>query len=255
MNLNLLQEKIENSKALDFGDIFGKCIELFKKSWGQGVLLIIVTFLLALPALLILYIPLIGAAAADSYSPDMSEEIFSAAMIPFVILFLPVILVVQSISLGLMAGFYKIVKQKDSGIETPTVSLFMYLKKPYYGKLFTLAFFSLVIALLATLLCFLPVIYVTVPLMFISVIFAFNPELSAKQILKAAFKLGNKKWLISFGLLVVASLLAQVVGFLLCGIGYLFTASFVYLPAFQVYKETVGFEDEDEISQIGYSEI
>lgn len=255
MNFNLLLEKIENSKSIDFGTVFGKAIELFKKTWGHGVLLVIVTFLLALPALMILYVPIIGAAIAQSNNPEMGSEMSPVAMIPFFLLLLPVLLIIQTISLGLMAGFYKIVRSKDLNREVENNSLFMFLKKPYLGKLFKLSFFSLVIALLATLLCVFPVIYVSVPLIFISIIFAFNPELSAKETLKASFKLGNKKWLITFGLIVVSSFLAQMVGMILCGIGLLFTASFTYLPTYLVYKEAVGFDDDNEISQIGTSEV
>ncbi|MCM5662672.1 hypothetical protein [Galbibacter mesophilus] len=256
MNLNLLSEKIENSKSLDFGDIFGESIELFKKSWGQGVLLLVVVFLMILPALFVLYLPfIVGAITVGSLQQDAGEEIMSAAMIPFVLLFFPVMLVVQALAMGLMAGFYKILQEKDLDSSLSIASLFMYLKKPYLGKLITLAFFSMVIALLAMLLCVLPIIYVSVPLSFVAVVFAFNPELSAKQILKASFKLGNKKWLITFGLTLVAGLAAEFVGFLLCGIGLFFTASFSYIPLYFVYKETVGFEDESEISQIGTSEV
>ncbi|MFC5194740.1 hypothetical protein ACFPH8_05310 [Bizionia hallyeonensis] len=40
------------------------------------------------------------------------------------------------------------------------------------------------------------------------------------------------------------SLLAQIVGMLMCGIGILVTAPFVYHPMYLVYKNVIGFEDE-----------
>lgn len=84
------------------------------------------------------------------------------------------------------------------------------------------------IAILSAILCYIPLIYTVVPLSYFALIFAFNPELSVGDIVKTSFKLGNKKWLISFGLIIVASLLAQIVGFLLCGIGVLFTTLYTY---------------------------
>ena len=103
---------------------------------------------------------------------------------------------------------------------------------------------SVGIAIIAALLCYLPIFYVMVPLTYFGFIFAFNPELSVNDIIKISFKLGNKKWLISFGLMIVASLMSQIVGLILCGIGVLFTAAFVFHRFDLIYKSVVGFENE-----------
>ncbi|WP_335966492.1 hypothetical protein [Galbibacter sp. PAP.153] len=256
MNFSSVLSRIERNNPLDFGNIFSKSIDLFKKTWGQGVLLVVATIILMIPAMIILYIPIIGAAVVGSNNPEMQAGNVSPwTMLPFFLLLIPVMLVMQTVMLGLMAGYYKMVHKRDMDMETSTGDMFVFLKGIYLKKLFTLSFFSIGIALLAALLCYFPVIYVSVPLAFVSVVFAFNPELSPKEIIKLCFKLGNKKWLISFGLIFISGFLAQLVGMLLCGIGIFFTASFAYLPVYQVYKETVGFEDEDEIGQIGTSEV
>ena len=106
------------------------------------------------------------------------------------------------------------------------------------------------IAVLAQSLFMIPYIYVFVPLAYFTIIFANNPELSEMEIVKASFKLGNKKWLITFGTMFVAGLLGML-GIIGCGIGILFTMSIVYLPVFFIYKEVVGFDDSSEIEQIG----
>ena len=91
-----------------------------------------------------------------------------------------------------------------------------------------------------------------IPLQFIAIIFAFNPDLSVKELITVCFNIGTKKWGITFLLTIVCSLLAQFAGLLLCGIGVIFTASFVYLPVYFIYKEVIGFhEDDDAIAQIG----
>jgi uncharacterized membrane protein len=90
-----------------------------------------------------------------------------------------------------------------------------------------------------------------VPVSFFSIMFAFNPELSATEIIKASFALGNKKWFLAFGLTIVASFIAEIIGFMMCLVGIFVTASFIYLPAYHIYKEVIGFEDTNEIYQIG----
>ncbi|MGE5944241.1 MAG: hypothetical protein ACM31G_07875, partial [Flavobacteriales bacterium] len=105
--------------------------------------------------------------------------------------------------------------------------------------------------ILAMLLCFFPIIYVMVPLALINVIYAFNPEMTASDIVKVGFKLGNKKWLITFGLMIVAGLLAQIVGLIMCVVGIFVTASFAYLPLYFVYKESIGFNETHIIDEIG----
>ena len=87
-----------------------------------------------------------------------------------------------------------------------------------------------------------------VPLQLLVLFFAFNPELSVSEIVKASFKLGNKYWLIIFGLTFISSLIAQI-GILLCIVGVFFTAYFVHVPMYFLYKDTIGFDsDSDENS-------
>jgi len=90
-----------------------------------------------------------------------------------------------------------------------------------------------------------------VPLSLINVIYTFNPDMKASEIVKVGFALGNKKWLITFGLMIVAAILAQLVGTLLCFIGVIVTASFAYLPLYFIYKESIGFNETNIIEEIG----
>ena len=110
-----------------------------------------------------------------------------------------------------------------------------------------LVLITILISIPAALLCYIPFIYVIVPMSYFAIIFAFNPEMSVGDIVKISFSLGNKKWLLSFGLLFVAGLLAEIVGFLLCGIGTLFTMAFVYHPVYLIYKDVVGFNQDSSL--------
>lgn len=240
--------KIQNAQALDFGDIFSKSIELFKKVWVQGLVMLLLTMVLMIPFYLLMYLPMLALGLMDpmAFQPSYSGDLGVLLMIPMLLLALLFSLFAMVIAFGMKASFYRICKSKDLN-EATSEDYFYYLKRPYLGKVVKLSLITFGISLLATLLCVFPLIYVAVPITLINVIFAFNPELSASNIVKAGFDLGNKKWLITFGLIVISGFLAQIVGMLMCFVGVFITASFAYLPAYFIYKDSVGFENTEDL--------
>ncbi|WP_298533005.1 hypothetical protein [uncultured Algibacter sp.] len=255
--INSLLDKIERSKELDFGAIFNDSIELFKKTWLQGFLLFLFTLIIMLPLIIVLYIPMIGLIIAQQdggYAGNEAFDNFFAGMSIFYILFVLVgVFVLGALSFALNAGFYRIMKKLDDNEVTTTSDFFYFVKTKYLGKSFMLMLVSILIAIPSALLCYIPLIYMIVPLSFISIVFAFNPDFTVGEIVKSSFKLANKKWLIAFGLIVVSSILSQIVGYLLCGIGLLFTATFVYHPIYFIYKNVIGFNETNPIDEIGTS--
>ena len=252
--ISSLQEKINNAKALDFGTIFSESIELFKKTWLQGFLLQIFTIVVMLPLIIILYVPLITmmiAQAESGYSdPNVYGDFFASMSILYICFVFIGILVLGAVSVALNAAFFRIIKKLDHGEQVATSDFFYFLNGKYLSKTFMLMLVSILIAIPSALMCYIPLIYMIVPLSFFAMIFAFNPDLSVSDIVSISFKIGHKKWLLAFGLIFISSLLAQIVGFLLCGIGVLFTAPFVYHPVYLIYKEVVGFDNDDEIDII-----
>lgn len=244
--LNILLEKIDRSKTLDFGDIFSNSIELFKKVWVQGLIMMLLMMVILIPFYLVMYLPFIGMGFLDMDAYSYNNDISPILMIPFFIMIFVFSIVAMVLSFGMKASFYRICKMKDLN-EAGSDDYFYYLKKPYLGKVIVLSLMTFGISFLATLLCFLPIIYVMVPITLINVIFTFNPDLSASDIIKAGFRLGNKKWLITFGLIVISAILAELVGLLMCFVGIFVTASFSYIPAYFVYKESVGFQNPNDI--------
>ena len=242
------KNRVQHAKDLDFGDIFNKSIELFKKVWVQGLIMLILTMVIMIPFWFILYLPMIALGVIDSSAIDLNNELNAVLMIPFGILVFVFAIFSMVISFGMRAGFYRICKMKDLN-EAGSDDYFYFLKKPYLGKVIKLSLASFGIVILATLFCVIPVIYVSVPMALMYVVFAMNPEMSVSEIIKASFELGNKKWLITFGLIIVAGLLSGIVGMLLCFIGIYITTSFSYLPAYYVYKESIGNDESDEIKQ------
>lgn len=239
-----LFQRIANASRPDFGNILSKSFELFKKVWLQGLVHMLLTFAVTIPLIVLVYAPLVPGIieAETSYNGEFNPfEMYPAGTIVlYFVFFLILLLVIQVVAYAITAHFYLVLKKEDTGLPQETGGYFVFLRH-HFGKLFVLSLAALGIALLATLLCYLPLLYVSVPLQLLAVIFAFNPELSVSEIVKASFKLGHKFWLIIFGLIVVMGLIAQL-GVLLCFIGVFVTASLVYLPIYYIYKDTIGFE-------------
>ncbi|MCB0375479.1 MAG: hypothetical protein KDD04_06140, partial [Sinomicrobium sp.] len=188
MNISTLTGKIQQNASLDFGDIFNKSIELFKKTWLQGFLFLVLSMLIAIPAVLIIYIPMLSMTAFRGFAQyeyyDVPEFPF-ATMLPFFLLFFLAMIFVNTVTFAMTAGFFKMVKKLDVGQEASTGDLFMYVKGRYLTKSFILVLMTTGISLVAMFLCVLPLIYVAVPLNFFAVIFAFNPELTPSEVVKA----------------------------------------------------------------------
>lgn len=257
MNVSDIEQRIQNAKDLDFGTLFNQSLELFKQVWVQGLITVLLTMVMAIPVVMVFYIPLIFMGIIDAFSASYyggygyynEPEIgFATGMMMFV-LYIFMIIALSAISIALRAAFYRICKLKDLG-EMGKEDYFYFLKKPYLSKTIILGLAYIGISLLATLLCFIPIIYALVPLSYIFVVYAFNPDKSVSEIINISFKLGNKKWLLTFGLLIVCGFLAGIVGFLLCFIGIYVTQSFAYLQTYLIYKEVVGFDEESTLPQI-----
>ncbi|MBZ0327436.1 MAG: hypothetical protein K8F54_07505 [Altibacter sp.] len=248
--------KIENAKKPDFGAILSKSFELFKKVWEQALYHVLITLAVMLPVILLIYIPYIlfifqmGGFDSYGYYDDYGfyREPNLAPYIPFLIVYVIVVLVIiflaQAFVLGITAHFVKVLKKVDTG-SAEDVGGYFSLIKGNYMKLILLSLASFGIALLATLACYLPIFYVMVPLQLLVVFYAFHPEMSVSDLVKASFKLGHKFWLTIFGLIIISSLIAQL-GILLCIVGVFFTAYFVHIPMYYVYKDALGFDDVPE---------
>ena len=219
-----LEEKINNAKDIDFGDIITASIDLFKKIWLKGFLTIL---LLMICGFVIGFVfGLIGLAPENNLFVngfDFDLESFLTFYSANALYSIPQTILVSTLTIAFVSAFYRICKQfvlegNDQN------DYFYFFKKEYFSKVFMLGLIYTGIATLAQLLFLIPYIYVFVPLSYFSIIFANNPDLSESEIVKASFKLGNKKWLITFGTMFVTGILGML-GVIACGIGLLFTIS------------------------------
>ncbi|MDN3665809.1 hypothetical protein ACFFU1_18380 [Algibacter miyuki] len=251
-------EKINNAKQLDFGSIFGEAIELYKKTWVQGFLLQIFTLVIMLPLILVLYVPLIGLMVAQQesgYNDQEALNTFIGGMSVFYVLFVIIgICVLGTISMALQASFFRIIKRMDHDEAVTTSDFFHFIKGKYLSKVFVLMLIAIGIAIPSALLCYIPLLYTMVPISFFTLIFAYNAEFSTGEIVKASFKIGNKKWGITLALFLVSYLCIMVLSMITCGLGSLFLQAFLLHPIYLVYKKVVGFDETtDAIEEIGTS--
>ncbi|TNJ43705.1 hypothetical protein KFZ70_08160 [Tamlana fucoidanivorans] len=253
INLNHFINKIENAKSLDFGDIFNQSIELFKKVWLQGLVVYLLNMVLMLPFILIMYVPMIvlGVLGQESFDGGLGlEGMGILAISAMIVLIMVMILGVTTISVALKGAYYRMLKHKDLGLDASD-DYFFFLKSKYLKKTFMLSLSIIGMMILGYALCVLPVFYLMVPLYYMVITYAMNPDLSNSDIIKIGFKLGNKKWFLSFGLIIVAGILAGLVGVLMCFIGIYVTQQFSDIPAYYVYKSVVGLKEQDAIDEIG----
>ncbi|NQX86182.1 MAG: hypothetical protein HRT67_09815 [Flavobacteriaceae bacterium] len=252
-DFNDLQNRIKTSKHLDFGNILNDAIALFKKGWLQGFLMLLLQFVLILPLMLVVYIPMLFLGGLNFQVFD--KEVASVlALIIFVLVSLFAILTISVVAFAIQAGFFRICRQLDRG-ENQGFDYLYFLKRKYLSKIATIMLIALGINIAAVLLCVLPVFYVAIPIAMIPVVFAFNTHLSASDIVKLSFDLGNKKWFLIFGLTLVSAFLSELVGVLMCGIGLFLTMSFIFVPKYFVYKETLGFDEDIVINEIGVTNM
>jgi len=150
--------------------------------------------------------------------------------------------VVSLFSYILYLGFFRVIRQIDHGEAFVFSELFYFFKTASIRKSLGLSVTYITISAIAVLLCFFPLIYVIVPLMFLLPVYAYNPDLSISEIVKVSFNLGNKKWGITFLTLFLNAMLIYVISLVTCGLGGIVVSCFIYLPQYIIYKKVIGFE-------------
>lgn len=240
MNLETLTQKLSERPPLEFSRIFSASIELFKKVWVQGFITLLLTFVTILPFYIMIYIPMIAAGITDPQLLRQEEP--PLMVIVGMVILMPVFLVgVMTFGLALNAAFLRICKQKDRD-DLANDDYFYFFKQGRLGKVFNLALLMLGLTIAGLLTCGLGIFYLIVPMSLFPAFLAFNEELSAMEIVKASFSLGNQNWLVIFGLILVMGIVAEL-GIFLCCIGIFFTAMLSKVPVYYMYKEGVGFEE------------
>jgi len=249
-----LLNKIQTSTQIDFGDLFNESLGVFKKVWVQGLLLQLFSTLMMLPFTISLYLPYLS----NAFEGDLSQLTMGSADLSSAlyedygtsVIWIYILMFVVSVASSLfLLGFYRIVKEMDHGNPFVMSDFFYFFKSAMLGKAIRLLLAYTGIAILAALLCFLPLIYAIVPLLFILPMFAYNSHLSITETIKVAFALGNKKWGITFLIMLLNVILLYVITLVTCGLGAMFVGCFLYLPQYIIYKKVIGFDAPESTTQ------
>lgn len=226
---------------MDFGSIFSRSIELFKKVWLQGFITLLLTVVTVLPFYFMIYIPMIAAGITD---PEMlRNDDPPLIVILSMSILMPIVMIgMTTFAIALNAAFLKICRQKDLDV-AGNDDYFYFFREGRLGKILVLSLIMLGLSILGVLTCGIGIFYLVVPLSLFPAFVAFNENLTAMETVKASFKLGNKNWLVIFGLVVVMGIVAEL-GILLCCVGVLFTAMLSKIPVYFIYKEGLGFVAE-----------
>ena len=242
-----LLSKIQSSSNIDFGDLFNESVSMFKKVWVQGLILQLLSGLIILPLIVSFYSPYYklafkansnGIVDSSAYGQELVDA-YSVSAVLWLYLFL---IIASLLSYVLYLGFYRTIRQIDQGQAFVFSELFYFFKAASIRKSLGLALTYVLISAISALLCFIPLLYTIVPLMFLFPVFAYNFELSISEIVKVSFALGKKKWGITFVTLFLNGMLIYVVSLLTLGLGALFVSCFLYLPQYIIYKKIIGFD-------------
>ncbi|MFX0558515.1 hypothetical protein ACOCEA_17065 [Maribacter sp. CXY002] len=235
-------QKIKERERLEFGVIFSQSIDLFKKIWLQGFIVLLLTMVTVLPFYLMIYIPMLAAGITD-------PEIFKSEEPPVMVIISMFVLVpivsigVMTFGMALNAAFLRICKQNDLN-EVGSDDYFYFFKQGRLGRIVIVSLIMLGLTLVGVFTCGIGMIYLVVPMSLFPAFIAFKEELSALEVVKASFELGNKNWFVIFGLIIVLSIIAEL-GVLLCCVGIFFTAMLSKVPMYFMYKHGVGFSDSE----------
>ena len=80
-----------------------------------------------------------------------------------------------------------------------------------------------------------------IPLMFLALVFGYNSDLKISEIIKLTFKIGHKKWGLTFVITLLYSLL-YILTTTTCGVEAVFFSCFVQIPIYIINKKTIGVE-------------
>jgi hypothetical protein len=232
-SFDIISKKINEAPSIDFGDLFNESVAVFKKVWLQGFLFQLITIALSLPLLFFNFINF------SDFSNDSVPLQFGTAAV----FYYGISAVLAIVSSFLTFGFFRVIRQMDKGEDFKTVDFFYYFNSERIKKALLLVLANVAVVILALLLCVFPVFYVMIPLMFVTPIFVYNPELSISEVLKTAFGLGHKKWGITFLISLLNIIALYVLILLTCGLGSLFFGCFLQMPIYVLYKKTISFDD------------
>lgn len=250
-----LNDALNKGYDLDFGIVFEKAFENYKKIALIGGITIILIVIL----LFALFGTLIGSLVGlNTLSETLTENSILNFGIEYVLIFFGSMVLLSAILSPIGAGFLKMAHLADHNQDFSIGTVFEYYKTKYFKELFFSTFLITIVNVgLSTVLDYfeIPIIgslisysisfftFLTVPLIIFS-------DLSAIDAISTSAKLVTKQPIVIIGLAVVSFFLIMF-GLIAFCIGVFFTLPFWYSLTYSIYNQAVPINKTSEIEEIG----
>lgn len=252
---NRIEEIKRQGYDIDFGEVFNKTIEVYKKiAANAGIVFIL--FILVMGALVMGIMGAFwGFSTVTETMTSFNIQNLSAVMVISYVFF---IALVGGLVSPFTAGIIKMAYCADNRLEFSIGTAFDYYKGPYFKELFvSTILIGLAGAGISTILESMGVVFVGSLITYIISFFTFLTipliifgDIKAVEAIQGSCIIVSKNIFVLFGLLLVGLVIVMIglVGF--C-IGVFFTAPFIYAMYYCIYQDIVGTEYKDELDEIG----
>lgn len=251
-----IQELKNNGYTLDFGIVFNKAFENYKKIALYGGLMIFVFFVILSLITVGVIIATFGLAVTlDFFKPENLQA--ESLNLQNLLLFSGVSVLFGALLSPFPAGMIKMAHSAEKDEEFHVSSMFQYYKAPYIGELLVA---TLVISLISAVIQGV-ISYLEIPFLgyFVSLIFStfavltvpliIFGNLKAVEAIEASLLITSKQFFTIMALIFVGNI-GILVGLIGCCIGIVFTIPFMYSLYFVLFSEIIGFENEPEVKEI-----
>ncbi|MFV0159052.1 hypothetical protein OBK24_11440 [Empedobacter falsenii] len=253
-----IEEKLQNGFQLKAGQVVEKAGDIFKGIAGYAILAVLIYFitLWILNMLVGLVFPISMdeeeiQAIASSGDPEavmeMYQEIFSSTS-AMVSIFLTNIL--SAVLYPVLYSIYTMAYKYDYKKNPELSDIFIHYKDGKFLNLFLVTLVVQIVGSIGLTLYLVPgfIVYTMWMLAVPLIIFA---SADVKEALNYSMKLAFKNFG-SFFVVLLLGIAIIILGFILCCVGLIPAIPFVYVMMYILYREVVGFDDQQsEIEQIG----
>ncbi len=254
-----IQTIIDKGFELNFGDIFNKSFENYKKiALISGLVFIVLTIIFAILGLGVAT-TFYGIASFTDVMTNFKIQNFTTSAI---IVYIISVVIISGLIAPIYAGLIKIADCAHQNKDFSIATAFTYYQSAYFKPIFIS---SLIITLITTTISTLTqligyqfigvfVVYIISFFSFLHIPFIIFGNLTAVESILASFNTVKQQIPVLLGLLIV-SVLAICLGFFGLCIGIFFTIPFMFSLYYVIYFEIFGVNNLNEIDEIGSIEI
>ena len=253
-----IESIINHGYDLDFGTVFNKAFENYKKiALVSGIVFIIFTIILAALGMGV-FAAFYSTANMAGLIADLQIQNLSSVAI---LIYIFSIVIITALLSPVYAGILKIADCANQNQDFSISTAFEYYQNSYFKEIFIastiVTFLSISISTLAQLINLnivgILISYTISFFTFLTIPLIIFGDLSAIAAIKASFNIVKKQIIVLLGLLIVG-ILATCLGIFGFCIGIFFTIPFIFSLYYIIYNEIIGTNVLSEIDEIGTPE-